>query len=345
MTVALSMPRPIIAPRLGHVLSIADLGPGLVEEVLDDAAALKASPRFAGTPQPLAGRSVALLFQKPSLRTRVSFEVGLARLGATPVVLGGAEIGFADREPLEDIARTLSRYVDGIVARLLRHEDLERIAAVATVPVVNALTDREHPCQALADVLTLREQLGSLAGAEVAWVGDGNNVAQSLILAAACVGLHLRVATPVGYEPAEAIVDAALAIAVETGARLTLGHDPAAAVSGAAAVCTDVWTSMGQEAEAAVRRSAFAGFTVSAELLRAAPDAVVLHCLPAHRGQEIDADVIDGPASVVFDQAENRLWVQEALMLRLIGGPHAGRGASRIVTQLPLPNVRSSGAD
>jgi ornithine carbamoyltransferase len=338
MTVTNPMPR-IIAPRAGHVLSIADLGPAGVAELVEDAAALKASPRWAGTPEPLAGRSVALVFQKPSLRTRVSFEVGLARLGATSVVLGGAEVGVGGREPIEDIARTLSRYVDAIVARLLRHEDLELLAASATVPVVNALTDLEHPCQALADVMTLREHVGPLEGAEVAWVGDGNNVAHSLLLAAACVGLDLRVATPVGYEPAEGIVDAALAIASETGARLTFGHDPIAAVDGAVAVCTDVWTSMGQEAEAVERRRAFTGFTVSRELLQHSADAVVLHCLPAHRGEEIDADVIDGPSSVVFDQAENRLWVQEALMLRLLGGP-SGAGGSRAVTQLPLPSAR-----
>jgi ornithine carbamoyltransferase len=339
MTVAIPFHLKHAAPRAGHVLSLADLDPDGITELLDDAATLKAEPQRAGHAMdgPLAGRSVALLFQKPSLRTRVSFEVGVARLGGTPVVLGGADIGFGVREPIEDIARSLSRYVDGIVARLLHHADLEALAAATTVPVINALTDVEHPCQALADLLTLREQLGSLEGRRVAWIGDGNNVAHSLILGAVSTGIHLSVATPRGYEPDAVIVDRALAIAAETGATIRFGHDPVAAATDAEAVCTDVWTSMGQEAEADRRRRDFAGFTVSEALLERTNDAVVLHCLPAHRGEEIDGDVIDGPRSVVFDQAENRLWVQKALLVQLVGA--RSLGARRPTGQLPLPMV------
>ncbi|MBA2255070.1 MAG: ornithine carbamoyltransferase [Chloroflexi bacterium] len=334
----------VAVPRPGHVLSLGDLDPGSILALLHHAAELKAAPHRAlpGASGPLAGRTIALLFQKPSLRTRVSFEAGIARLGGTPVVLSGAEIGFGEREPIEDMARSLERYVDAIVARLLRHEDLARMASVTRVPVVNALTSHEHPCQALADLLTLRERLGPLAGRRVAWVGDGNNVAHSLILGAASVGLHLRVATPPGHEPDAAVVDEALAIAAETGAQLELGHDPVAAVTGAQAVCTDVWTSMGQEAEAAQRRRTFAGlgFTVTRSLLRHTADAIVLHCLPAHRGEEVDADVIDGPASAVFDQAENRMWVQQALLLHLFARPSVD--GHRAAGQLALPSLLPS---
>lgn len=316
-------------PRVAHLLSVADLDPSAIAEVLEEAERLKAADHRGiggagvGVPgavaqAPLAGRAVALLFHKPSLRTRVSFEVGVARLGGRPVVVSGAEVGIGTRESVEDIARTLSRYVDAIVGRVLRHEGLERLAGASDVPVINALTDREHPCQALADLMTMREHLGTLAGRRVAFVGDGNNVAHSLLLGAASAGMDVRIATPPGYEPADDVVDLAVARAAETGGRVSVGHDASGAVGDADAVYTDVWAGMGQEAEAEQRRRAFAGFGVTRELLRGAPEAIVLHCLPAHRGEEIDADVIDGRSSVVFDQAENRMWAQMAVLSRLV---------------------------
>jgi ornithine carbamoyltransferase len=322
------------APRHGrraaHVLSVADLLPEEIEGVVEHALELKQGPFLPAVRPPLAGRSVALLFEKPSLRTRVSFEVGLARLGTTPVVLGGAEVGLGSREATEDVARTLSRYVDAIVARVVDHTDLQRLAAVSSVPVINALSDREHPCQALADLVTLQEHLGGVRGRTLAFVGDGNNVANSLLLAGTSVGLHVRVASPSGHEPDRDVVADAETIAASTGGSVRVTNDPVAAVSSADAVYTDVWASMGQEGETRARQHAFAPYAVTTSLLRHAPDAIVLHCLPAHRGQEIEADVIDGPQSVVFDQAENRLYAQQALMLRLlIPGRSRDRGARR----------------
>jgi ornithine carbamoyltransferase len=318
---------PAVIPnsRSGHrpdrLLSIADLGADGVADVLEQAAALKsawAPGVVSRAGQPLAGRAVALLFDRPSLRTRVSFEVGISRLGGTSTVLTGESIGLGSREPMVDIARTLARYVDAIVIRSLDHAAVEELADASAVPVVNALTAREHPCQALADLLTLHEHLGPLAGRWLAYVGDGNNVCHSLLLAAAAAGLNLRVATPPGHEPAPDIVDMALAQARETGAQLELMSDPRAAVSSVDAVYTDVWASMGSEHEAAERKRALSRYALTPELLSAAPDALVMHCLPAHRGEEISDEVIEGPRSVVFDQAENRLWAQQAVLLRLL---------------------------
>ncbi|MDQ3937836.1 MAG: ornithine carbamoyltransferase, partial [Chloroflexota bacterium] len=229
------------------------------------------------------------------------------------------------REPVSDMARTLSRYVDAIVVRILSHETLAELAAASEVPVINALTAREHPCQALADLLTLHEHLGDLAGRQLVFVGDGNNVCHSLMLGGAALGLNVRVASPIGHQPLPEIVDEAAALARNSGARIELTHDPKAAVEGADAVYTDVWASMGAQDEAAERRRAFAGFRVSDELLRGAPAALVMHCLPAHRGEEIDADVIDGPRSVCFEQAENRLYVQQAALLWLMESAVAAR--------------------
>jgi ornithine carbamoyltransferase len=317
-----------VGHRLGrsatHLLSIADLDPVAIHSVLDDAAELKSglasalSPAAAAGRLPLAGKSVALIFDKPSLRTRVSFEVGIAKLGGTTTCLTGAEIGLGGRESVADIARTLSRYVDAIVIRTLSHDVLTQLADAADVPVINALTEWEHPCQALADLLTLREHLGTLAGRQLTFIGDGNNVCHSLLLASATVGLDMVVASPNGYWPDQAILDQAAELARESGAQIDLTDDPVAGVRGADAVYTDVWASMGDEDEATDRRRAFQAFKLSASLLTAAPDALVMHCLPAHRGDEIDDEVIDGPNSVVFDQAENRMYVQQAVLLHLL---------------------------
>jgi ornithine carbamoyltransferase len=301
------------------LLSIADLGADGIAEVVEHAIVLKSQAGASvGMARPLTGRHAALLFDKPSLRTRVSFEVGIHRLGGTTTTMSAADVGLGSREPIADIARTLARYVDLIVARIHDHRDLVALAAAADIPVVNALSAWEHPCQALADLVTLREQFGGFRGRTLAYVGDGNNVCHSLLLAGAAVGLAVRVATPPGYEPDRAILDEARLLARAHGGSIAVGHDPLAAVEGADAVYTDVWASMGFEGEAEARERAFGPFRVDAQLLAAAPDAIVMHCLPAHRGQEIAADVIDGPSSVAFDQAENRLWAQQAVILRLL---------------------------
>jgi ornithine carbamoyltransferase len=266
----------------------------------------------------LAGRTAALVFQKPSLRTRVSFEVAMLQLGGSAVYLSPAEIQLGQREGAVDVSRVLSRYIDVIVARVFLHADVVAVADNALVPVVNALSDREHPCQILADLLTLYERRGSLKGLQVAYIGDGNNVAHSLALAAPALGIDLRFATPDGYEPDPAIMREAQAGA-PTGA-IELFRDPREAVRGADAVYTDSWYSMGQESEAEVRAPIFRAYQLNAQLLaEAAPGAIAMHCLPAHRGQEITDEVMDGPSSVVYDQAENRLHVQKALLLNLLG--------------------------
>ncbi len=327
----------------GRLLSIDDLDPEAIAEVLDSAVALKSGRSPSAGSAPLAGRSVALIFQKPSLRTRVSFEVGVARLGGTPVVLNANEIGLGTREAVKDAVLTLERYVDAIVARVNDHDVLEEMVSVASIPVINALSDVEHPCQALADAMTLREELGDFAGRQLVFVGDGNNVAASLMLVAASLGLNVRVVTPPEYEPDASIVDRAISLGHDSGATIELGHDPVAGVAGADAVYTDVWTSMGQEDEADVRRIAFAPYAVNTELLSHAPDAIVMHCLPAHRGEEIASEVLDGPRSVVLDQAENRMWVQMAVLLRLIRPRRVSLGSPEPV-QLPLAiGSRSSG--
>ncbi len=297
------------------VLGMEDLSPEEIREVLDLARHLKRERRAGLTHPALTGKSVALLFEKPSLRTRVTFEVGVRELGGFAVYLAPQDVQLGRRETAADVARNLGRWVHGIVARVYRHRTLQEMADAAPVPVVNALSDREHPCQALADLLTLEEKLGGFRGRKVAWVGDGNNVCHSFLLAAAKVGLSVDVATPPGYGPEGAVLDAAAAAAARSGARVQVGTDPRAAVAGACAVYTDVWTSMGQESEREQRVLAFRPYQVNADLLSLAdPAAVVLHCLPAHRGEEITDDVLDGPQSAVLDQAENRLHVQKALL-------------------------------
>jgi len=292
-----------------HFLEVDDLSPGELAAVLD----------LAEQPDPapvLAGRGVALLFEKPSLRTRNATEMAVVQLGGHPVSLRGEEVGLDDREPAADIARVLGRYHAAIGARVFDHGRLEAMAAAAPVPVVNLLSDRSHPCQALADLLTLRQRWGSLAGRRVAWVGDGNNVCRSLVLAAAMAGVAARVATPPGF----GLDGATLARAAVLGGPVAVAASPEAAVEGADAVATDVWASMGQEAEAAARRRSFQGFTVDAALMaRAAPGAAFLHCLPAHRGEEVAAEVVDGPASEVWRQAENRMHAMRGLLLVLLG--------------------------
>ena len=285
-------------------LSISDLDRDELLAVLDLADMIKAG---TWTERPLEGRHVAMLFQKPSMRTRVSFEVGISRLGGHSVALSEQDVQIGERETVSDAARVLDRYVDLVVARLRRHQDLLELAAAARAPVINALTELEHPCQVLADLMTIREHCESLK-VPVAFVGDGNNMVTSLAQAHAILGFPLTVVTPPGYEPAPAVREAA--------PDLVVSHDRAA-VAGARVIYTDVWTSMGFEVEAKRRRSAFRGYQVDADLLRRAPRAIFMHCLPAHRGEEVSDEVIDGPASVVLDQAENRLHAQMALLALL----------------------------
>ena len=281
-----------------HLLDVDDLEPEALTEVLD----LAEQP---DPPRVLEGLGVALLFQKPSNRTRVSMEVAVTQLGGHPVSLRGEEVGLGEREPPADVARVLSEYCTLIGARVFDHADVVAMAAAARVPVVNLLSDRAHPCQALADLLTLRQRFGRLEGLVLAWVGDGNNVCRSLLVAAAMAGMTVRVASPAGYEP-------------PGGPAVLITSDPSEAVTGADAVFTDVWTSMGQEEEAVRRRAAFAGYTVDDSLMaKAAPDAVFLHCLPAHRGEEVTASVVDGPRSLVWQEAANRLAASRGLLILL----------------------------
>jgi ornithine carbamoyltransferase len=301
------------------VLGAADLGELGLTRLLDRAESLRAARAEGQLPPLLAGRQVALIFEKPSLRTKVTFDVGVTTLGGHAVYLGPDEVGLGRRETAADVGRNLSRWVEAVVLRTFAHSTLLELAEAASVPVVNALTDLEHPCQALADLLTLRQHLGSLAGRTLAFVGDGNNVAHSLLLAGAVAGLNVSVATPGGCEPEPQIVSEAQRLARTTGASIVIGRSPADAVAGADAVYTDVWTSMGAEASADSRRVLFDGFQVNEELLAAAPEALVMHCLPAHRGEEISDAALDGPRSVVLDQAENRLYAQQALLVELLG--------------------------
>jgi len=289
-------------------LDVADLDARELRGVLEVAHRIKSG---AWKERPLVGRHIAMLFQRPSHRTRVSFEVGIARLGGTTTTLGEQDVQLGVRETVEDAARVLDRYVDGIVARLRTHADLLKLAAAAEKPVVNALTDHSHPCQILADLMTLEEVRGPLEKQHVVYVGDGNNIAKSLMEAAGRLDFRLTVITPPGHEPAPQ--------ATPNGNGVTVTTD-LSELDGATAIYTDVWTSMGQEAERQTRRKEFAEYQVNAAVMRAAPDAVFMHCLPAHRGEEVTDEVIDGPRSVVFEQAGNRLYAQMALMAALFGG-------------------------
>jgi ornithine carbamoyltransferase len=304
------------------LLSAADLAPDEVLRIFDLAADLKAEylERRRHADPPLVGRTLAMLFQKPSLRTRVTFEAGMNQLGGHAVYLTEDTIMGA-RETVHDVARNLERFVDAIVARTGPHAVVVELAGQADIPVINGLTLREHPCQALADMFTIRERFGRLEGVVVAFVGDGNNVYHSLALLGAMLGMEVRLAHPAGYAPNQQIVEQARALATEHGGLLDFMSDPADAVRGAQVVYTDAWTSMGQEAETVERRDAFARYRVDDKLLDiAGPDAVAMHCLPAHRGEEITSEVMDGPRSIIWDQSENRLHAQKALLVEVIGG-------------------------
>jgi ornithine carbamoyltransferase len=300
------------------LLDITDLEPGELLPLLDLADRLKAGRDAAYAP--LAGRTLGLLFEKPSTRTRISFEVAMNQLGGSALVLSPDNSQMGRGESLADTARTLSRYLDGLMVRTFAHATIEEWARHATVPVINGLTDLAHPCQALADLMTVRERFGTLRGVTLAYVGDGNNVAHSLLLACARAGMHVRVATPDGYAPRPEVADRARDEAHLSHGSVAVGLDPKEAVKGARVVYTDVWASMGQEAERDRRLRDFSGFQVDAALMgQAADDAVFMHCLPAHRGEEVAAEVMDGPRSVVFDQAGNRLHAQKAVLVTLLG--------------------------
>ena len=309
-----------LAPTLtltNDLLTGMEWGPTQVRELFHLAADIKARPdRYRGA---LAGRFLALIFEKPSLRTRVTFEVGIASLGGASVFLDHTAMRLGQRESIRDVAKNLERWVQGIVARTFSQDSLDQLAAHGRIPVINALSDRFHPCQALSDFFTLEERFTTLRGLKVAYVGDGNNVCHSLLTIGARAGALIRVATPTGFEPDPAVVSEAKRVARETRGKIEILQSPEEAVADAQAIYTDVWASMGQEAETATREVAFAGYQVNDALFSlAAPDAVFLHCLPAHRGSEVTDGVIDSPRSIVFDQAENRLHVQKAILLTLL---------------------------
>ena len=296
-------------------VSMDDLSPEEVRFVLDTAVDLKRRSKAGDRPPRLAGRVLAMIFEKPSLRTRVTFETGMWELGGHAIYMAPQDIQLGARESVPDVARNLERWVQGIMARTFAHRTVQLLAEHARVPVINGLSDVEHPCQTLGDLLTIRERFGHLDGLRVAWVGDGNNVCHSLLLGAAKVGMHMAVATPPRYAPEPAIVARAREIASTAGSRIEVGTDARAAAQGADVIYTDVWVSMGQEAERDAKIKAFSDFQVNAALVsQAASRAVVLHCLPAHRGEEISDEVLDGPQSLVLDQAENRLHAQKALL-------------------------------
>lgn len=299
------------------LISVKDLSTREIEQLFLLAKRLKKEPaKFKKT---LSGKTLALVFEKPSNRTYVSFSVGMYQLGGNAIYLGPEQIKLRVRETIGDVARTLSRYVDGIVLRTFEHKNVLDMAEAATVPVINGLSDFSHPCQALADIYTVREKIKGKKGTVFAYVGDGNNVCNALLYAAAKTGISMRVAAPSGYEPDSGVMRDAQRIAQDNGAKISLFQLPQEAVSGADVVYTDVWASMGQEKEAEVRRAAFRDFQVNARLLaQAKPKALIMHCLPAHRGEEITDEAIDSPNSVVFDQAENRMHIQKAILIMLL---------------------------
>jgi ornithine carbamoyltransferase len=297
-------------------LTLAEFSPGELRLILDEAAKIKALQKSRIPYRPLRGQTLAMVFQKPSNRTRVSFEVGMFQLGGHAISLSPQEIQMGSRETPSDTGRVLARYIDAIMARTFDHREVEELAEAAEVPVINGLSDLHHPCQALADLLTVQEEFGTLEGLRISYVGDGNNVAHSLAIACALAGARLTIAHPEGHAPDPAVV----ALADSLGPPPALTTDPQEGVAGARVVYTDVWASMGQEDEAAERRERFVPYQVDEELMSlAADDAVFLHCLPAHRGEEVTAGVIDGPRSRVLDQAENRLHAQKALLFLLLG--------------------------
>ncbi len=300
------------------LLSIADLNRKEIEHLIEQAWRMKQE----GAPPLLSGRTLALLFEKPSLRTRVSFEVAMYQLGGHSIYLSPEEVGLGKREPAADIARVLSRYVDGIAARTFSEETLHVLAGHSSVPVINALSDLEHPCQALSDLFTIYEKKGKLSGLTLAFIGDGNNVANSLFLSACLLGMNFRLASPPGYEVKKEVLNQGKKFAALSGSQILLTTDPHEAAKDADIIYTDVWASMGQEAEAKKRRRAFSGYQVDNKLLSLAKgDVLFMHPLPAHHGEEISAELLDDPRSVVFDQAENRLHLQKALLVKLLSNP------------------------
>ncbi len=302
--------------RTKDFLSVADLSAAETEKIIAQALKMKRGP----VPQLLSGKILALMFEKPSLRTRVSFEVAVHQLGGYGFYLSPDEVGLGKREPVSDVAQVLSRYVHGIIARTFSHEALQMLAKYSTVPVINALSDLEHPCQALADILTIHEKKKKLKGLNLAYVGDGNNVANSLLLAAANTGVNFRIASPPDYMVNDEILKTAKKLAAHSGIQILLTDEPEQAVKAADVVYTDVWTSMGQETESEKRRQAFARYQVDARLLSLAKkDVIFMHPLPAHHGEEVAVGLLDSQCSVVFDQAENRLHLQKALLAEMFG--------------------------
>ena len=310
-----------VAPDLKgrHFTRVADWEPDELTRLLDLADELKGRQRRRETHHLLPGRSLGMIFQKPSTRTRVSFEVGIAQLGGFALYLAATDLQLGRGETLRDTATVLSRYLDGLMIRTFAQDDVDELARHSEIPVINGLTDSAHPCQALADVMTIREQLGRLEGVRLVYLGDGNNVCASLMVAAAKLGADFVAATPTGYEPAKPAVELAEEAAARSGGSVTLLRDPREAAGGADVLYTDVWTSMGQDEERSRRLRDLDGYGIDADLLRlASPDAIVLHCLPAHYGEEITEDVLYGPQSAVWDQAENRLHAQKALMALVV---------------------------
>jgi len=303
-----------------HLLTLDDLSAQDIAGLFELAADLKNKRRNGILHPHLSGKTLAMIFEKPSLRTRVTFEAGMTQLGGHAIYLTPADIRLGQRETVQDAARNLARWVDGIVARTFSHQMVERLASYSRIPVINGLTDSHHPVQILCDLFTLWEKRGRVKGLRVVFVGDGNNVCHSWLEGAAKFGLHFTLACPKGYDPDAGLLTRAQTQASESGATLTVTHDPAAAARGADVLYTDVWTSMGQEEDRARRLKDFQGFQVDDRLVGlAAPDVLVMHCLPAHRGEEITDEVMDGPHSIVFDEAENRLHMQKAILVRLLG--------------------------
>lgn len=304
-----------------HFIDISEFRSDEVHHILDVARQLKEEWKAGGNRPLLKGKALGMVFQKPSLRTRVSFEMAMQHLGGHALYLSPNEIGLGKRESVADVARVLSRYVDCIMARVFDHAHIEELAAYSRVPVVNGLSDYNHPCQAMADILTVQEKKGELRGLTLAYVGDGNNVATSLAFATALVGMNFAIATPEGYELPGEVLSKARRIGENLGGRILATHDPKEAVRDADVIYTDVWTSMGQEEERQARLRVFPPYQVNAELLsHARPDVIVEHCLPAHRGEEITDEVADGPHSALFDQAENRMHAQKAILAILLAG-------------------------
>lgn len=304
------------------LLSILDITPAELDKLIDQATLLK-DMRIRGKPHALLpGRTLAMIFEKSSTRTRISFEVGMADLGGTALFLDAQDMQIGRGEEIRDTARVASRYVSGVMIRAYRHATIEEYARYSTIPVINGLSDIEHPCQILADIMTIREHFGDRKDLRVAWVGDGNNVCNSFILSTVLTGMEISVASPRGFEPPAAILDTAR----KKGGRVTLCHDPEKALRDAHVVATDTWVSMGTENERDARIRAFSGFSIDRRMMDlASPEAIFMHCLPAHRGQEVMEEVIEGPRSVVFDEAENRLHAQKALLVFLMGDVEGNR--------------------